>query len=178
MSAGGRDRPLASLARGDLRHPVEIFGQVGRQRGHEYRPADGLRILGAAEPIEDVDLQPGDIPAFERWHVRALCPVEGFLEPPRGDKAFGNLFGRRGFAAGQSLRRDVAVDVGARIGDIFQGDRRIPLTETLLPRAGRGIDPCSGRVRWQATGPASFGGKNPSTGQPRSLSGYRLAASR
>jgi hypothetical protein len=57
MSEGDRDRSLASLARVGLWHPIEIFGQnVGRQRSREYRPADRLRILGAAKPIEDLDL--------------------------------------------------------------------------------------------------------------------------
>src|SRR5271157_6135822 len=126
MSAGGRDRHLASLTHGDLRQSVEIFGEnVGRQRGREYRPADCLRILGAAEPIEDVDLQPGDIPALVHGHLRTLGPVEGFLEPPGGDKAFGNLFDRRVFSAGEALRRDVAVDVATRIGYVFQGDRQV-----------------------------------------------------
>lgn len=53
--------------------------------------------------------------------------MEGFLEPPGGDKAFGNLFDRCGFAAGESLRGDVAVDVAARIGDVFQGDRPVSM---------------------------------------------------
>jgi len=128
MSAGGRDRPLASLPCGDLRQPAEIFGQnVGRQRRREYRPADCLRILDAAEPIENVDLQPGDIAALEPGRIRTLDTVEGLLEPPRGDQAFGNLFDRRSFAAAQAFRRDVAVDVAARIGDVFQSDRQVSM---------------------------------------------------
>src|SRR6266404_1544392 len=147
MSEGGRDRHLASLPHGYLRQPAEIFGKnVRRQRGREYRPADCLRILGAAEPIEDVDLQPGDILALERWHARVLGPVKGvlgpvkgFLEPPHSDKAFHNLSDRRGFTAGQAPRRDVAVDVAARIGDVFQGDGQVLMlsgSSLLEPLAG------------------------------------------
>ena len=46
--------------------------------------------------------------------------MEGFLKTPRGEKAFADLLDRQVLGAGEALRRDVPVNVAARIGDFFR----------------------------------------------------------
>jgi len=52
MSAGGRDRPLASLGDDDFRQSAGVFIQNAcRQRGCEHQPTDCLRILAPARSL-------------------------------------------------------------------------------------------------------------------------------
>jgi hypothetical protein len=133
MSAGSRDCPLASLGDDVLRQSAEVFVQnVSGQRGCEYRPTDRLRVLGPTEAIKDVDLQRADVATLVLGDVRTVEPLEGFLKASCGEKAFADILDRHAFGAGEALRRDVSVNVAARIGDVFQGDRQRSLPVTVL----------------------------------------------
>src|ERR1700680_1110868 len=63
--------------------------------------------------------------------------MEGFLKTPRGEKAFADLLDRQVLGAGEALRRDVSINVAARIGDVLQGDRQRLLPVGML--SGKGI---------------------------------------
>jgi hypothetical protein len=72
------------------------------------------------DPIQDVYLQRADIATLVLGDIRTVDPMERFLKAPGCEKAFVGLLDRHVFGAGEALRRDVPVNVAARIGDFFR----------------------------------------------------------